>query len=132
VRVCVPAADNVGLESQSLDHFGSAPCFVSPGTESRKPEVLANPSAQQEHGGCRLLAVFEDHVLDALLVGANGAGAIAQINAPGICVHQSEPGTTAGNLVSLLSGKLVELRLERGCRQHGGCSQEPHVRKETR
>jgi len=122
MKVCVPAADNVGLQSQPFGHFGSAPFFVMHDTESKETEIVENPNAAHEHGACQPVAALGGRTVEAILVGGIGARAIAKLNADGIRVYRAEPGTVEENLASLTAGQLAEITPAGGCQQHGGCS----------
>lgn len=122
MKVCVPAADNAGLNSHPYGHFGSAPYFVIHDTESDATEVLGNANQEHAHGTCQPLAGFNGQQVGAVIVGGIGAGAIMKLNAAGVRVYRAGTGTIAENVAALRASKLEELTPATGCRQHGGCS----------
>ena len=74
MRICIPVADNSGLDSQLYDHFGSAPCFALVDTESGAVEVVQNTGHHRERGRCRPIAHVDVDRTDAVV--CRGMGCI--------------------------------------------------------
>ncbi len=118
MRICIPAADDRGLESTAFGHFGSAPYFVVVDTDTDRTEVVLNENAHHAHGGCQPLAAFGEKPLDAVLVGGIGRRAIIRLQEVGTSVYRAVEGSVADNLRRLQAGDLEELTPSSGCAGH--------------
>ena len=121
MKVCIPAATDGGLSSLPYGHFGSAPYYVIHDLDSKATQVLPSANEHHAHGGCQPLAPLAGHRIDAMIVGGIGAGAIQKLHASGVRVYQSGAGSIEDNVNAFRQGRLPELTVEAGCRQHGGC-----------
>ena len=121
MKVCIPAGSQEGLASEAYGHFGSAPFFVIHDTEALSTEILENPNQHHAHGACQPLNALGGRDVDAIIVGGIGVRAITKLNASGIRVYRSAPGSIESNLNALAHQDLLELTPEAGCQQHGGC-----------
>ena len=121
MKICIPADAHTGLEAQPFGHFGSAPYFVIHNTEDGTTDTIENANAHHAGGGCQPLAALGNQAVDAFIVGGIGAGAIQKLNAAGVRVFQSMPGTVLDNVNALASGTLPELAVAAGCKGHNGC-----------
>ena len=122
MKVCVPAATDTGMSSTPFGHFGSAPYFVFHDTDARTTHVLASGNDHHAGGGCQPLAALGGQLVDAMIVGGIGAGAIQKLNAAGVRVYQSTAGSVNDNVKALQAGILRELAAASGCQGHDGCS----------
>jgi predicted Fe-Mo cluster-binding NifX family protein len=122
MKICIPVAEERGMESPVFGHFGSAPFFAVHDTEKGTTVFLDNASAQHEHGACNPLLTLGNHMVDAILVGGIGARAITKLNEGGIRVYRAVPGSLAEALGAWTSGKLEEITPDEACSHHGGCS----------
>jgi predicted Fe-Mo cluster-binding NifX family protein len=124
MKVCVPVAQNCGLDSPVYGHFGSAPMFVLVDSETMSVESLANRHEVHAHGQCSPLKALAGAKPDAVIVGGIGAGALLGLRQAGIRVFQGA-GKTVAEVVSLLrNGGLSEVDPEHACTGHGagpGC-----------
>ncbi len=121
MKVCIPAGSNEGLASEAYGHFGSAPFFVIHDTETGEAEILENANQHHAHGACQPLKALDGRTVDAIIVGGIGVRAITKLNASGIRVYRSAPGTIESNLNAFAHQDLLELSPDAGCQQHGGC-----------
>lgn len=120
MKICIPVERNEGLESAVYGHFGSAPLFVVVDTESREVREIANRDLHHAHGSCSPLKAIGSEVVDAVVVGGIGAGALQGLNRAGLKVYQAQGVTVAENLACFHLGGLHELTPGQTCGGHGG------------
>jgi len=122
MRLCFPVEADNGVDSAIFGHFGSAPLFIVYDTESEKIDMIDNGNLEHVHGQCSPLQALDGNMIDAIVVGGIGAGAIQKLNAMGIIVYQACQGTVKSNLDLFKSNSLSEITRDQACRQHGGCA----------
>ncbi len=125
MKVCFPVESDNGLKSIVYNHFGSAPMFAIIDTESSEISLVINADAGHAHGSCSPIKALSGQIVDAVVVGGIGRGALTKLTGAGITVFKAKGGTIEEN-VSLLSGlQLQEFSLLETCGGHGhggGCS----------
>ena len=125
MKVCFPVKSNEGMSSIPYNHFGSAPEFVICDLESNDVKAIGNGDLGHEHGKCQPIKALSGEVVDAVVVGGIGKGAIVKLNSMGIKVYQSIEGTIEENVNSLKNGELKEFDSNLTC-NHDGCSHHNH------
>ena len=125
MKVCFPVKSNEGMSSIPYNHFGSAPEFVICDLESNDVKAIGNEDLGHEHGKCQPIKALSGEVVDAVVVGGIGKGAIVKLNSMGIKVYQSIEGTIEENVNSLKNGELKEFDSNHTC-NHDGCSHHNH------
>jgi predicted Fe-Mo cluster-binding NifX family protein len=118
MKLCFPVVDNEGLESRVYGHFGSAPCFLVVDTETSEVNEVINRDLQHAHGACSPLRALGGTVLDAIIVGGIGAGALLGLQSAGLKVFQAQGVTVADNLACLGMDLLPELSADMVCAGH--------------
>lgn len=124
MKIAFPTDDPRGPDSPVYGHFGSAPAFVVADSETGAVVEVVNRDQGHAHGQCQPLAALGGAVVDAIVVGGIGAGALQKLNAAGIRVYRAVEGSVADNLALVGLGRLPELTLEHTCAGHGhadGC-----------
>ncbi len=122
MNVCVPSADDKGMDSMAYGHFGSAPYFIMVDLQSGAAKSVANANQHHAHGACNPLAALGDSSVSAVLVGGIGRRAVEGLNSLGIKVFRSVEGTVRDNIAAMQKGALVELTVHNACGGHGnGC-----------
>ncbi len=86
MRIAFPTKENKGLESTVYTHFGSAPVFVVVDSEEGGLEILDNQDLGHEHGNCQPLAAIGGTLVDAVVVGGIGGGALKKLANAGASV----------------------------------------------
>ena len=66
MKICFPVAQNQGLESRILEHFGSAPMFLIVETEGRVVSEVINRNMHHRKGACRPLMALGGQAVDAV------------------------------------------------------------------
>ena len=117
MKICIPAEDNKGLESNVYGHFGSAPYFLIFDTEAKTSEFLKN-AEDHEHGQCVPVGRLMPHNISAVLCGGIGAGAASKLNAAGMKVYKGEAETLEKMLEIFNTGKMPELDVNDCCKGH--------------
>lgn len=120
MKICVPVEVNQGLESKPYGHFGSAPLFVVYDLESNEITEINNQDLHHEHGKCQPLKALQGIMVDAVIVGGIGQGAIMKLSSMGVKVYKSEGNTIHENLELYKKNKLVQFPANHTC-SHDGC-----------
>lgn len=121
MRICFPVKNNEGLKSVPYGHFGTAPSFLIYDLESKEIKSVGNGDLGHEHGKCQPIKALSGEVVDSVVVGGIGAGAISKLNSMGIKVYKAIEGNIEDNLKALEEGKLKEFSSTHTCNHHG-CS----------
>ncbi len=120
MKICVPVEVNKGLESKPYGHFGSAPMFVVYDLEKNEITELSNNDLHHEHGKCQPLKALQGNIVDAVIVGGIGQGAIMKLNDMGVKVYKSQGETIKENLDLYKENKLQEFPSNHTC-SHDDC-----------
>ena len=120
MRICIPVADDCGLDSLVHGHFGSAPAFALVDTDTMGIELLANQDHGHMRGACSPVRALAGANPEAVVVGGLGAGALRGLRALGIRVYRCAGGTVAEAVRRLQAGELIELGDAAVCAGHGG------------
>jgi predicted Fe-Mo cluster-binding NifX family protein len=120
MKICVPVEVNEGLDSKPFGHFGSAPMFVVCDLESGDISTIDNGDLGHEHGKCQPIKALSGNVVDAVIVGGIGQGAIMKLNSMKIKVYRAQGETIGENLNLLKENKLQEFPSNHTC-SHDGC-----------
>src|SRR5512136_1725674 len=111
MKVCFPVQQDVGMESQVYNHFGSAPVFILVNTEEKSVQRIDNGDLNHVHGACNPIMALDGQKVDALVVGGIGGGALLKLNAMGVKVYEAGTPTVKENLELLRENKLQELSM---------------------
>ncbi len=123
MKICFPVELDKGLDSEVFGHFGSAPHFVVFDTEEKSIAVINNQDLGHVHGMCNPLKALDGKMMDAIIVGGIGAGAITKLNQMGIKVYKATDGTVQDNIKLFESNTMSEMTLKQTCGGHtGGCA----------
>ena len=120
MKICVPVEVNEGLDSKPFGHFGSAPMFVVCDLESGDISTINNGDLGHEHGKCQPIKALSGNVVDAVIVGGIGQGAIMKLNSMKIKVYRAQGETIEENLNLFKENKLQEFPSNHTC-SHDGC-----------
>ena len=120
MKICVPVEVNNGLESRPFGHFGSAPMFVVCDLELFDETGKKIRDLGHEYGMCQPIKALAGNVVDAVIVGGIGQGAIAKLNSMGIKVYKAQGETIKDNLQLYKENKLQEFSRNHTC-SHDGC-----------
>lgn len=120
MKVCVPVESNEGLESKPYGHFGSAPMFIVCDLENDKITEINNQDLNHEHGKCQPLKALQGIMVDVVIVGGIGQGAITKLNSMGVRVYRAQGDTIKENLNLYKENRLIEFPSNHTC-SHDGC-----------
>ncbi|MBE0575407.1 MAG: diguanylate cyclase [Desulfuromonadales bacterium] len=118
MKLCIPVESNEGLNSLVYGHFGSAPMFVVIDTETSELTEIVNRDLHHAHGACSPLKALGGILIDAIIVGGIGAGALMGLNRAGLQVYKAQGVNVADNLTCLGMGLLPELSPDQVCGGH--------------
>lgn len=120
--LCFPVENDNGMDSLVYGHFGSAPMFITYNSETNELNNINNQDQNHEHGMCSPIHALNGKIVDAIVVGGIGAGAINKLSAMGIKVYQAHQNTIQYNIDLFKNNALSEIKLQHACGQHGGCN----------
>ncbi|MCK5580111.1 MAG: NifB/NifX family molybdenum-iron cluster-binding protein [Candidatus Omnitrophica bacterium] len=122
MRICFPVESDKGLDSEVFGHFGSAPIFIVFDTKTKSIDTINNQDSSHTHGMCSPLKGLEGKMVDAIVVGGIGAGAINKLNGMGIKVYRASQGSVQDNVGLFENNTLSEITVDLACGGHaGGC-----------
>ena len=122
MKLCFPVEEDSGLNSNVFGHFGSAPLFVLYDTDGDLLSSIDNQDIDHIHGKCNPLKALNGKLVDAVIVGGIGAGAITKLNEMEIKVYKATNGSIQENLDLFKENKLTEMTMAHTCGGHiGGC-----------
>jgi predicted Fe-Mo cluster-binding NifX family protein len=120
MKVCIPIAQDLGVDSKVFGHFGSAPSFYLADMESGTAKVIANGNQHHSHGMCQPLVALQGENVDAVVVGGIGRGALMKLKAMQVSVYLAGEGTVAETLAALADGSLPVVAESQVCGGHHG------------
>ena len=126
MRIAFPTQDDRGMESPVYGHFGSAPCFIIVDSDTITFESVDNPDREHQHGRCQPLNALSGKIVDAVVVGGIGAGALQKLSGAGIEIYRGVEGSVAENLELIKSGLLPLFTLDQTCAGHDSGKQCAH------
>lgn len=121
MKLCFPVEADQGLNSMVYGHFGSAPMFVVVDSETNTTDTINNQNLGHQHGMCSPIQTLDGNIVDAIVVGGIGAGAINKLNMMGIKVFRATEDTVKNNMDLFQNNSLPEITIQNACNQHGGC-----------
>jgi predicted Fe-Mo cluster-binding NifX family protein len=119
MRICIPVNEDQGLQSEVCAHFGSAPAFLIVDTDSGDCRAIINRNQQHSHGMCTPLASLQGEILDGIVVGGIGMGALNKLMAAGISVFRAAHPTVMATIDSFKAGTLAPMQPGMACGGHG-------------
>lgn len=123
MKLCFAVLKDDGVESTVYGHFGTAPTFVVVDTENNAISRIVNSDTNHIHGACNPMKAIGGAVIDAVIVGGIGAGALTGLNARGIKVFRAVGNTIRDNLALFHESSLPELTMIHTCAGHAdGCA----------
>lgn len=128
MKLAFPVADENGLESKVYGHFGSAPAFVIADDTTNDFFVIKNTDQHHSHGMCNPLKALGNQIVDAVVVGGIGTGALIRLNNLGIRVFKGVAGNTVKEHLELYKKNiLLEFLPSDTCAGHGSGNSCSHV-----
>lgn len=121
MKICFPVHSDEGINSIPFGHFGTAPMFIIIDSNTKDIKVVENGDLGHQHGMCQPLKALSGEIVDVVIVGGIGQGAISKLNDRGIKVLKAVPGSIKDNLDSFNGGKLESFDINHTC-SHDGCN----------
>jgi predicted Fe-Mo cluster-binding NifX family protein len=125
MKIAFPTQKDMGLESEVYGHFGSANLFIIVDSETGDVLSSSNPDRDHIHGSCQPLKALNGQIVEAVVVGGIGGGALKKLNESGIKVFRAVEGTVSENLSLINNQRLPEFSPAFTCSGHsadGGCA----------
>ena len=123
MKLCFPVESDNGIKSEIFSHFGSAPFFIVVDTQSDTNTTINNQDLGHIHGQCNPMKALNGKMVDAIVVGGIGAGAISGLNKKGIKVYKASMGSIQDNIQLFEAESLMEMTMAHTCGGHiGGCA----------
>ena len=119
MQICIPVLDDRGLESNVCAHFGSAPQFMLVDTVSGACRAIPNRNSHHAHGMCQPLAALAGEVVEGMVVGGIGMGALSRLQAANIAVYRATHRTVGETVAAYNSGTLELVDPATACAHHG-------------
>ena len=126
MKIAFPTKDNQGMDSPIYGHFGSAPFFMVVDSDTQELTVLDNQDLGHAHGNCQPMKALGGTVVDAVVVGGIGAGALKKLAAADITTYRAVEGTVAENLKLFEAQKLPPFTMAHTCQGHVGIGECVH------
>ncbi len=126
MKICFPVESDKRLDSEVFGHFGSAPIFVVFDTETKAVDTIDNQDLGHVHGKCNPLKALDGNIVDVVIVGGAGKGAINKLNKAGIKIYKASKTSIQDNLELFEKNSLSELTVEHACGGHGGSCGHDH------
>ncbi len=123
MKMCFPVETDKGLDSDVFGHFGSAPLFVVYDTDEKSVNTINNQDLGHVHGMCNPIKALDGKMVDAVIVGGIGAGAVNKLNEMGIKVYKAQKAKVQDNISLLQNSTIPEMTLSQTCSGHtaGNC-----------
>ena len=118
MKIAFPTQDNKGMNSPVFGHFGSAPYFIIVDSHTITFESVDNPDMRHQHGQCQPLKAMSGKIVDAVVVGGIGAGALQKLSGAGIKIYRAVEGSVSENFELIKSGVLPLFTLDQTCAGH--------------
>ncbi len=123
MKICFPVETDKGLDSDVFGHFGSAPLFVVYDTDENSVNTINNQDLGHVHGMCNPIKALDGKMVDAVIVGGIGAGAVNKLNEMGIKVYKAQKVSVQDNISLFQNSTIPEMTLSQTCSGHtaSGC-----------
>lgn len=119
MKICIPSADDKGLESKVFDHFGRAPFFTLVELENGEIEVMPNPDCHSTDDRGRHSCHHTGHLkargVNAVVSGGIGRNAYAGLNRAGFEVLVADQPTVRDLVETVKNGGAQRLEMDRAC-----------------
>lgn len=118
MKICIPVNKDQGLQSEVCAHFGSAPAFLIVDTDNNDCHAIVNQNQHHEHGTCAPFAMLQGEILDGVVVGGIGMGALNRLMAAGLSVFRAEHPTVSMTVEAYKAGSLKRMQPGMACGGH--------------
>ncbi len=121
MKICIPTADDRGLDAPLSDHFGSTPCFTFVDTVSGAIEIVEHDRDHHAHGRCDPAAAIGS--ADARVVVCRGLGrrALERLQALGVQVFVTRETIARRALEAHAAGCVSAMTDDLACGGGGHC-----------
>jgi predicted Fe-Mo cluster-binding NifX family protein len=117
--ICFPIHKDLGLKSPVHQHFGAAPVLMIIDSEEGSVKSFYNKDFNHLHGSCDPIKALGGEVVDVIIAGVIGGGALMRLRTEGIRVLKAEGVTVEDNIVHFFDRGLPEFISGETCSAHG-------------
>lgn len=129
MKLCFPVQSDNGLDGKIFNHFGTAPFFIVVDLDTEEVSTINNQDLGHAHGQCNPMKALNGKMVDAVIVGGIGGGAITGLNNMGIKVYKTAQGSIRDHIDLFKAGSLMEMNLSHTCAGHGDeCNHGPALK----
>jgi predicted Fe-Mo cluster-binding NifX family protein len=121
MKICIPTADDRGLDARLFDHFGSAPYFTLFETGTGDLAVMANAGKVHEHGQCDPSEAVQAQAAEVVVCRGLGRRALDRLQSIGVEVFVTQEATARRAIEANEAGRLDAMTHERECDGQGDC-----------
>jgi len=120
MKICIPIANNDGIESKVNAHFGSALNFLIYNEAEKSFEIIANGNAHHSHGMCQPLSQLNGKEIDVIICGGMGVRAVQKLNQGGVKAFRAKAQnlTVEEILDCFKNNELEEITVNSACQDH--------------
>jgi predicted Fe-Mo cluster-binding NifX family protein len=126
MKIAFPTQEDRQMQSEVYSHFGSAKYFIVVDSETDDVTTINNQDLDHQHGNCQPLQALGGKIVDAVIVGGIGAGALRKLVDAGIRTYRAAEGTVSENLDLIKAEKLPDFTLDQTCKGHVGIGECVH------
>jgi predicted Fe-Mo cluster-binding NifX family protein len=119
MRICIPTADDSGLDSRLNDHFGSAPFLALVDTEAETVDIVPNRGHHHDHRRCKPIEHVDVDRTDAVVCHGMGKRAVASLRKGGLDVYVTDADRVRDAIAEARAGTLEELSVDDACGGRG-------------
>jgi predicted Fe-Mo cluster-binding NifX family protein len=88
-------------------------------TDNNDCRVIVNRNQHHEHGTCSPFAMLQGEILDGIVVGGIGMGALNKLMAAGLTVFRAEHPAVSTTVEAFKAGTLKHMQPGMACGGHG-------------
>jgi predicted Fe-Mo cluster-binding NifX family protein len=119
MKICVPTADDRGLEAAPYGHVGGAPYYTIADTDTGEVRAVRRGSHGHGHGECGPGSAIRALDVETVVCSDIGRRAMASLEEAGITVLVSAGRTVGEILAAAREGRLRVLSPDEVCAGHG-------------
>ncbi len=121
MKICIPTANNQGLEATVFHHFGSAPFFTMVDTGTGQSKIVRNPACGDRPHMCHHIDILKAHGVQAVACSTLGRRAMTALREAGVDVLGPVQGDVAKVLETVERGEVSTMvDTSCGCGDGGG------------
>ena len=126
MKLCIPSADDRGIDAPVASHFGSAPFFTMIDLEGDAVTVVRNPACGHAPGECHHLDILRAHGVGTVACSGIGRRAFDALARDGVRVLTASLPTVRDLVAAVRSGQAAPMTIQQTCAGHHGEHRHRH------